>query len=390
MSYVLQIWELPQGSGWPTSVREATALVMGLHGPKPGQNPKFLEFARRLTARYPCIMTPDEDLPDGAELVWSDGPLDGITDEAVYGIGVETESLIDVRPFVITTALSLGLNVEDEQAGEYFLANGGVLSVDAEIRRRSAAAAAAAGQPAVPTLPDREALAEQLVADIGPLLERHGITRAPQHDAVGRNHVVRAYEKSTPAGRHRLELVAISDGTKRCTIALDWTCWHYATSALRQRIKFDGDVPADAPEYSVGLIRMQRWMDDRDGVLTPGSSPADNAVYVVPSSDDVARCTAHLARKVEQRLLPMIDAFDDLASFERLANPDPVTQSPFFERYHDGGAVHIAAAYLAGSPRLEALCREFWDATQKPTTFMEGQRLHLHKCIGWVRANPRR
>lgn len=390
MSYVLQIWELPQGSGWPATVREASALVMGLHGPTPGQNPKFLEFARRLTARYPCITTPDEDLPAGAELVWTDGPLDGITDEAVYGIGVDSGSLIDVRPFVITTALSLGLNVEDDQAGEYFLANGSVLSVDIEIRRHAAAVAAAAREPAAPALPSREELAERLAADIGPLLERHGLVRAPQLDAIGGIYVARGYEKSTPAGRHELSLNAFSDGKKTCRISLDWTCWHYPTSALRQRIKFDGDVPADATDFSAGVVRMHRWMDDRDGVLTPGKSRADNPTLDVPSIDDIGRCTAYLARQVEKRLLSMIAQFETVEDFDRLANPDPVTASPFFERYYDGGAVHIAAAYLAGNPRLGALCDEFWDNTQKEALFMEGQRLHLRKCIAWVRANPRR
>ncbi|MDC8015316.1 hypothetical protein [Tahibacter soli] len=390
MSYVLQIWELPQGSGWPTTVREASALVMGLHGPTPGQNPKFLEFARRLTARYPCITTPDEDLPEGAELVWTDGPLDGITDEAVYGIGIDTDTLVDVRPFVITTALSLGLNVEDDQAGEYFLANGGVLSVDIEIRRRDAAAAAAAGQPAAPALPSREELSERIVADIGPLLERHGLARAPQDDAIGGIYVARGYEKSTPAGRHKISLNAISDGKKTCRITLDWTCWHYATSALRKHIKFDGVVPADAPDFGAGVVRLHRWIDDRDGVLTPDGPDGKDRVYAVPHRDDIGRCTSHLARQIEKRLLPMIAQFETVEDFDRLANPDPVTDSPFFDRYYDGGAIHIAAAYLAGNPRLAALCDEFWNNTQQEAMFMEGQRLHLRKCIAWVRANPKR
>lgn len=388
MSYVLQIWELPQGKSWPTSVREATSLVMALHGPTPGQNPKFLEFARRLTARYPCITTPDEDLPEGAELVWTDGPLDGVTDEAVYGIGVDTDALVDVRPFVIHTALSLGLCVEDDQAGEYFLANGSVLSVDIEIRRRDAAAAAVAGQPVAPRLPSREELSERLVADIGPLLERHGFARAQQHDAAGGSYIVRGYEKSTPAARHKLELVAVSDA-KRCTITLDWTSWHLPTSELRNRIKFDDNVPADAPDFGVCLMRMHRWMDDRDGVLSPLGSSGSNRVYVVPDRDDVARCTSHLATKIEKRLVPMVAQFDTIESFDRLVNPDPVTASPFFDRYYDGGAFHVAAAYLAGNPRLAALCDEFWNNTQQEANFMEGQRLHLHKCIAWVRANPK-
>jgi hypothetical protein len=383
MSYVLQIWELPHDRRWPTTVREATALVMELHGPTPGQNPKFLEFAKRLTARYPCVTAP-ADAPHASMAAWIDGPLDGITDEAVYGIGLEIDLIDEVRPFVISTAIALGLCVEDEQAGEYFLANGSVLSIDVELRRRAAASAVETGNEPKAKLPSREELTEHIIAEIGPVLEHDGFARAPEHDGRGGIYLVTAYAKTTPSGWHRLEITAVSDGQKSCKFHLDWICSHKASSDLRNRIKYDGNVPADAVDFGFSLLRQHRWIDDRDGLLTPDGPDGTERKYFVPSRDDLARCTRHLVLQIEKRLLPMIAAFEDLTTLDRLVNPDPVTASPFFVRY-ESGAYHIAVAYLAGNPRLSALCAEFFEKSQAETMFMEGQRKHLHKCIAYMR-----
>lgn len=358
---------------------------MELHETRIGQNPKFLEFAKRLTSRYPCVMAPNSEVLPQSMAAWTDGPLDGVTDEAVYGIGLEIELIDEVRPFVINTAISLGLCVGDEQAGEYFLANDAVLSIDAELRRRAAAKAVAAGiQPKV-KFPSREELTESIIADIGPLLEHNGFVRTPEDDAKGGIYIVTAYAKTTPTGWHRLEITAASDGQKICKFHMDWTSWHKASSDLRNRIKYDGNVPEDAAAFSLCLMRQHRWIDDSDGVLTPDGPDGSERKYFVPSRDDVSRCTRHMVIQIEKRLLPMIAAFEDLHALDRLLNSDPVTASPFFQRY-ESGAHHLAVACLANNPRLEELCAEFSEKTQAETMFMEGQRKHLHKCIAFMRA----
>lgn len=129
MSYVLQVWEKPSTKPWPTTIEEAAQLVGQLGHPGADQNPKFLDFAKRLTERYPCICSVEADNIPESELAWSDGPLDGKAGEAVYSIGLNTNMLEEVRPFVFNTAKVLGLNVTDEQAGEVCLANGKTLSI---------------------------------------------------------------------------------------------------------------------------------------------------------------------------------------------------------------------------------------------------------------------
>lgn len=377
MSFVLQIWELPPGSAWPRTITEATALVSGLHGGGHGQNPKFIELARRLTARFPCI-TSDEGDEDGA--AWTDGPLDGITDEAVYGVGLDTDRLEEVRPFVIETALALGLSIEDEQAGEYFLANGQVLSLEAEWEAQRRAEAA--------DLPSKEALSERVCADLADVLARHGFKRAPQQDSRGAGYVSVAFMRRKLSGWHQLTVSVGSDDKQR-DISVEWIPCHMPSSVLRNHIRYDGDVPADATDFTLGRIAQHRWIDRAAGLLEP-SRNGDWLNYVVRRVDDIAPRVAHLVQQIESRLIPMVLSFDDPQAFDRLVNPDPVTGSVFHERYHDDGAHHIIAAYLADNPRLDLLCAEFWDKTQQPTRFMEGMRLHLHKCITHVRANPRR
>lgn len=84
MSYVLHVWESPT----PASVIEADRIQARLSEEKSAQNPKFVAFARAL-AQAPGPRA-DKNMQDA----WSDEPLDGRTDRAVYAIGVRAERLL--------------------------------------------------------------------------------------------------------------------------------------------------------------------------------------------------------------------------------------------------------------------------------------------------------
>ncbi len=117
MSYVLQIWAFPA----PPSVAAVDGILAELaQRPKKPQT-QFLELARRLTARHPCITTLDED---DENAVWTDGPMDGRTDEPLWGVGVLSQHLDTVVPFVVETATAMGFVVYDDQAGECHLPGG--------------------------------------------------------------------------------------------------------------------------------------------------------------------------------------------------------------------------------------------------------------------------
>lgn len=128
MSYTLQIWESPI----PTNVHEADAICDRLleeeeSGGKGQQNPKFIALAKQLTHRYPCITQLTGNEPVGHEEgVWSEGPLNGITQAPIYGIGIVTSFLEEVVPFVQKTANALGLIVYDPQTADTYLPRGAV------------------------------------------------------------------------------------------------------------------------------------------------------------------------------------------------------------------------------------------------------------------------
>ncbi|WP_211465956.1 tetratricopeptide repeat protein, partial [Collimonas silvisoli] len=128
MSYVLQIWDQPTEIALPTNVEEALSLVDKLLNSTAPQNPIYLSFAQRLTARYPCICSPETKALPKKEWVWGDGPLDGVTTDGAYGISIKSALVNKVKPFVLIEAAALGLNVLDEQSGEVHLSNGTTLS----------------------------------------------------------------------------------------------------------------------------------------------------------------------------------------------------------------------------------------------------------------------
>lgn len=141
MSYVVGIWEQPAGVPLPTSVDAAVKLLDELYKEQPGQNPKFIILAQRLTRRFPCLTTVDYDEIPESERAWVDGPFDGICDDRVFNLGLNRDVLDVVQPFVVVTANALGLNVMDDQAGDVYLADGTVLSDRPEAHCVRAAAA---------------------------------------------------------------------------------------------------------------------------------------------------------------------------------------------------------------------------------------------------------
>lgn len=113
MSYVIHIWESPK----PASVADAVRFLDSHASDRVGQNPKFIELAKALTAGFPCITTLAADDPTA---VWTDGPLDGVTDERCYTVGIARHHWV-VRDHIFSSASRLGLTCFDEQEGIVFL-----------------------------------------------------------------------------------------------------------------------------------------------------------------------------------------------------------------------------------------------------------------------------
>jgi hypothetical protein len=125
MTFAVHIWEYPA----PRDSAEAELIRDAHAGMRVPQNPRFIDLAKRLAAEYPCITTlADDEIEERG--VWSDGPLDGITGSPEYGLGILSQHIDRVFPFVCDKANELGLNVYEMASGSIHRADGRVLQHD--------------------------------------------------------------------------------------------------------------------------------------------------------------------------------------------------------------------------------------------------------------------
>jgi hypothetical protein len=128
MSYIIHIWEIPV----PPTVEVAEALHQQLAGQRGPQNPKFITLAGKLTACFSGVTAMDDD--DDDDTVWTDGALDGLTDQPVYGIGVRADALERVLLVLIRMARELQLVVYDMQAARLYRPDGQIIGLAGEVR----------------------------------------------------------------------------------------------------------------------------------------------------------------------------------------------------------------------------------------------------------------
>jgi len=344
-------------------VEEAEKQIARVKDINSGQNPKFVALAERLTKRYPCITSRQaEEMPE-SELAWSDGPLDGKTASAVYGLGVRVDLLAEVRPFVVDQAKALGLNVFDPQAGEVFLANSKVLRVPFS----SSVPVPEKDYDDVPTGRDLErTVFERLV----PFLTKHGY-KARKTD--------RSFKQAFPGGWHSIRV-----------FALDW--WPlYSEFTIAVHSRFDAvtdlsvsiDDPEASPENARGrtttALGMKKWLSASELLHGGGNTSLQ---YKITSHSQIDMAMEHLFPSIETRLLPLLERYKTLEGLDALLNPVQVTDSPFFTSYEVAGK-HIITAYLARNPRLESLCEMFLAKARD-----QRLRISLLKYVEYVRGHP--
>lgn len=388
MSYVVHLWEQPVAWAHPATFDAAQAMVDALRRRPAPQNPRFVECARRLTARHPCITSPESDELDESELAWSDGPLDGRADSAVWAIGLNRDRLDEVLPFVRATARALGLSVWDEQAAGAWLANGWQRvpgrqpwerfpPVDIEIARR---------------MPDKDALLDRVLDGAGAALRAMGfeaLWRDPRGDA-GRSYTSVVLRRVSPIGWQEMELRAIERPLEWLKLTMRVEAWATAVSAWRLRVHHRGAVPDGARPLSNLGLPSHAWMNDTAGVW----ETADAGSIVLRTPADIERTVAMLDEQWRTRLAPLLAAADTLPGLAESLVPDgQLAWSPWYTS-HVYAADALAAAHLARSPRLPALLAELSQARPQPSPSALGRAIfgardeamlaHLQACLAQV------
>jgi hypothetical protein len=108
MSYNLAVCTPPVSPNDEEAWDQLDGLISS-EGPQPSV---FRQLHDALTVRYPCICTLPDDKVD-EDGVWSDGPLWNDFGHRVAVLGVVYSKVEEVLPFLIETAIDLGLTVFD-------------------------------------------------------------------------------------------------------------------------------------------------------------------------------------------------------------------------------------------------------------------------------------
>lgn len=321
MSYVLHCWDKPV----PTTVVEADQIHTRLSGERTAQNPQFIELAKRLTERYPCITTLEED-DDGLEQgAWSDGPLDGETDGPVYSLGVQPSMLGQVVPFVAATAGALGLVMYDMQAAEVHLPDGKVLTLPGR-------QPVDFDQPVDPERLESKAQVAQILQEtLRPLMERHGF-KAIKKDG--------SFKRRTKEAEQHL-YYNIVDYCPRYVIEL---FFHVAPS-------FGGTLQQIAARsYSLDMEQAAR----QAGVAPFGDQPHLSGRSEVKGVSGLELWAARLADFLAAAVMPIAQRCDTIEGLDQLVNANPPSASPF-KKLVSGAPL----AYAARNPRFDELAEEW-------------------------------
>jgi hypothetical protein len=347
MSYVLHVWEHPV----PTSVAEAGRIHARLSGERCAQNPKFVELARRLTERHPCITTLDDDDP---QAVWSDGPLDGRTDTPVYGLGVQSGHLGAVLPFAVAKAGELGLTVYDTQAGEVHLPGGKVL-----------------------TLPGRSPV------DFGPAEE------VDPEDLDTKGHVGRVLQQCLKPTMDRFGFKAVKSNAgferrhRECRQTLFFNVAEGHPSFdlevfFRINPKLSGRFQPIADRWaSSGWAIDIKAAADIAGAEPFGDQPDRNGRSSIYNVSRLRVWADNLADFFSRAIVPIADKCGTARDMEPLLNPAPATVSPFKQYPYS-----LILAYEVQDPGLDAKVAE-WRRKTPPGFRTE----NLEKLLSELRAS---
>jgi hypothetical protein len=369
LSYGLFFWEKPADQPCPATPDEATQLLDALRKITQAQNPKFIELARRLTSRYVDITSPEADELSEHELAWTEGPFDGRTDQAFYGIGINTSMMTEVAPFVIEQAKALGLNVTDIHSGEVYLANGQVLSAHPGVH-----AQASAKEDAEPTALELE----RTVFDrLKPFMEARGY-KGYRKTPKGR---IPGFVQEFPRGWH--EFTIFAQDTWPLSLQFSVRSRVHEVCNLMAEIYHPG-VPLERTQnITTTAIGMGKWVDTEKTTPLLAGGGARALFYSLETRSQIDAAVKHAADNLEPQLFPALEKYKTVEGLDEVLNAVPLEASMFFHS-HTLAVTNIFAAYLAGNPRAEAIGEE-----SLAHVTADELRAPILRCLEYVRKNRR-
>jgi hypothetical protein len=296
LSYVVHVWETPL----PASVAQASELCARLQREATAPNPKYLDLASRLTARFPDIDSLDEDDPG----VWTDGPLARNASAAVFAIGVQVHALGEVMPVLFEAAKALGLLVYDDQAATVHLPDGQVLGPERAASARSA--------PPAPVALGRAEVKQAVGAALGPLLTAHGFK---PHQGAG-------FRLTADSARFDVKIdIEPSGSGHRLGVATLLTIADREDRPLLRRY-YPGGTDFCLHHARIAVAR---------GLVWPDLEAHIDCATRVETHAQLDRVTLGWARLFEQAILPLVQRCLTLQGLadEMIGNMSAFSQRPF-------------------------------------------------------------
>ena len=189
MSYVIHVFSAKP----PSTLGEALAQFERLAEQQAPPDPKFVQLAQALIARFPSEVGGREPLHP----LWLEDVPDGDTGgSAVYSLGLHDGGIQRLLPALVSEALKMGLCVLDEQAGRCYVPDAWVLTDSGRHRLKfQAPPSPPVDQAVVPELLTAAWICRRLLALVGAALAPYGFVGS----IGGRGEAV-TFTRSTGAG----------------------------------------------------------------------------------------------------------------------------------------------------------------------------------------------
>lgn len=264
MSYVIHVFAATP----PSTLGEALAQFQRLPEQQAPPNPRFVQLAQALIARFPSEVGGQEPLHP----LWLEAVPDGDTDgSAVYSLGLYDGGIERLLPALVSEALKLGLCVLDEQAGRCYVPDAWVLTESGRHRLKfQTPRRPPADEAVVPETLTAVWVCRRLLAVLGAVLAPEGFAGSIR----GRGESV-TFTRSTEAGLQHVWLGVAYDADVSLSASLELELPYelHRACLLQHRITCRVDAHTALQTYQEYHER-RRPVEDRFG-FTISMSPKE-------------------------------------------------------------------------------------------------------------------
>lgn len=376
MSYVIQIWQHPQGLAYPSSLNDCAEFLASESLMRAMQNPLFIQLSQKLMSAYPDYLAAlDSDMPDN--WVWRE-PVTGQTTSAVLVININPSYRDKALSCLIPEAKTLGLSVFDPQIGQAWFANG--LSLPVGLSVPVATTSEEDDEERIyADVPKNKPLRDQVFELIKPFMQQHG------YKAYKRDH---RFVLQFEGGEVGIKLVSVSNSWPAYGEFFIMTHGRlHSLASFKEQM-----IPQWVPSYQVEPKELtfcgnqQYWMPKGREFLSINQDE-----YQVTSYAQIPAVAEHLIQVLSNVLFPLFEQAKTIRGLDSLMNQwSEFTQETFLPlkpsmRWFD----NLYIAYLVENPRLDFyidLFNKMIDA-RGSWKINESERA-VFALIEYMRANP--